>query len=106
MTSEDSLLANIVHTCIRGVFVCSGSDVGAVEARATLSADQKYYHLNGRKIWISNGEIADLFTVFAKMETEDAEVCTVLCSAFVYSHFSFKRTFYAVCCDDWKCETP
>ncbi|BFF95062.1 very long-chain specific acyl-CoA dehydrogenase mitochondrial [Drosophila madeirensis] len=49
----------------------SGSDAGSIRSRAVKSADQKYYVLNGSKIWISNGGIADIMTVFAQTEIVD-----------------------------------
>ncbi|XP_046403316.1 complex I assembly factor ACAD9, mitochondrial-like isoform X2 [Ischnura elegans] len=49
----------------------SGSDAASIKTRATLSPDGKTWHLNGNKIWITNGGIADVFTVFAKTEIED-----------------------------------
>ena len=45
----------------------SGSDAMNCRARAELSADGKYYILNGEKMWITNAGFADLFTVFAKV---------------------------------------
>ncbi len=42
----------------------SGSDVAANEMTATLDGD--HYVLNGQKTWISNGGIADVYTVFAR----------------------------------------
>jgi alkylation response protein AidB-like acyl-CoA dehydrogenase len=48
----------------------AGSDALAVRTRADLSADGKYYMLNGQKMWITNGGAADLFTVFAKVGGE------------------------------------
>ncbi len=48
----------------------SGSDSLNVRTRAELSADSKYYILNGEKMWIPNAGFADLFTVFAKVEGE------------------------------------
>jgi alkylation response protein AidB-like acyl-CoA dehydrogenase len=33
-----------------------------------LSADGKYYLLNGQKCWITNGGFADVYTVFAKID--------------------------------------
>jgi alkylation response protein AidB-like acyl-CoA dehydrogenase len=48
----------------------AGSDALAVRTRADLSADGKYYVLNGQKMWITNGGAADLFTVFAKVDGE------------------------------------
>jgi len=46
----------------------SGSDAASIQTKATLSEDGKHYLLNGGKIWISNGGIAEIFTVFAKTE--------------------------------------
>lgn len=49
----------------------SGSDAGSIRTRAELSPDGKHWVLNGSKIWISNGDIADVFTVFAKTPVKD-----------------------------------
>ncbi|XP_061543812.1 complex I assembly factor ACAD9, mitochondrial [Phycodurus eques] len=46
----------------------SGSDAASIQMRATLSDDGKHYLLNGSKIWISNGGMADIMTVFARTE--------------------------------------
>ena len=54
--------------------IYSGSDAASIQTRATLSDDGKTFHLNGGKIWISNGGFADIFTVFAKTEIEK-DVC-------------------------------
>jgi alkylation response protein AidB-like acyl-CoA dehydrogenase len=59
----------------------SGSDAMNIRTRATLSADGKSYELNGEKMWITNGGIADLFTVFAKIDGEK------------FSAFLVERTF-------------
>ncbi len=48
----------------------SGSDAMNLRTRAKLSADGKHYVLNGEKMWISNAGIANLFTVFAKIDGE------------------------------------
>lgn len=48
----------------------SGSDAMNIRTRATLSGDGKHYVLNGEKMWISNAGIADLFTVFVKIDGE------------------------------------
>jgi alkylation response protein AidB-like acyl-CoA dehydrogenase len=48
----------------------SGSDAMNVRTRATLSADGAHYILNGEKMWTTNCGIADLFTVFAKIDGE------------------------------------
>ncbi|MBL8116726.1 MAG: acyl-CoA dehydrogenase family protein [Anaerolineae bacterium] len=44
----------------------AGSDVAAMTTTATLEGDT--YILNGCKTWISNGGIADFYTVFARSE--------------------------------------
>lgn len=46
----------------------SGSDALAARTKATLSADGKHYILRGQKMWITNGGLADVFTVFAKVD--------------------------------------
>jgi len=48
----------------------AGSDALAARTRADLSADGKYYVLNGQKMWITNGGGADLYTIFAKIGGE------------------------------------
>uniref|UniRef100_A0A1I7WRI3 Very long-chain specific acyl-CoA dehydrogenase, mitochondrial n=1 Tax=Heterorhabditis bacteriophora TaxID=37862 RepID=A0A1I7WRI3_HETBA len=47
----------------------SGSDANSIRCRAELSSDGRHYILNGGKIFISNGGIADFFTVFAQVLT-------------------------------------
>ncbi|MFO1519311.1 MAG: acyl-CoA dehydrogenase family protein [bacterium] len=48
----------------------SGSDALAAKTKAVLSADGKYYTLNGEKMFITNGSFADVITVFAKVDGE------------------------------------
>ncbi|MDD2850862.1 MAG: acyl-CoA dehydrogenase family protein [Desulfuromonadaceae bacterium] len=48
----------------------SGSDALGASATATLSADGKHYLLNGTKQFITNGGIANLFTIFAKIDKQ------------------------------------
>jgi len=50
----------------------SGSDAASIRTSAVPSPCGKYYTLNGSKIWISNGGLADVFTVFAKTPVTDA----------------------------------
>ncbi len=45
----------------------AGSDANAGKSRASLSADGRHYILNGVKIWITNGGVADLLIVFARI---------------------------------------
>ncbi|KAJ8923733.1 hypothetical protein NQ315_010314 [Exocentrus adspersus] len=49
----------------------SGSDAGSIKTRAELSPDGKHYILNGSKIWISNGGLAEIMTVFAQTPLKD-----------------------------------
>jgi alkylation response protein AidB-like acyl-CoA dehydrogenase len=46
----------------------SGSDALAARTTAVLTPDGRHYLLNGRKMWITNGGAADLFTIFAKVD--------------------------------------
>ena len=46
----------------------SGSDALGAKSRAVLSADGRFYRLNGVKQFITNAGFADLFTVFAKVD--------------------------------------
>jgi len=48
----------------------SGSDALGASATATLSADGRHYILNGTKQFITNGAIANLYTVFAKIDKQ------------------------------------
>jgi len=59
----------------------SGSDATNVRTRAILSDDGAHYILNGEKMWTTNCGIADLFTVFAKIDGEK------------FSAFLVERTF-------------
>merc|ERR1740131_816858 len=55
----------------------SGSDAGSIKTRAELNAEGTHWILNGGKIWISNGGIAEIFTVFAKTPVKDEKTGTV-----------------------------
>lgn len=46
----------------------SGSDALGAKTRADLSADGKYYILNGTKQFITNAGMADVFVVYAKVD--------------------------------------
>ena len=59
----------------------SGSDAMNIRTRATLSPDGRHYLLNGEKMWITNAAIADLYTIFAKIDGEK------------FSAFLVERTF-------------
>ena len=46
----------------------SGSDATEAKTTATLTDDGKHYILNGEKVFITNGGLAGLFTVFAQVD--------------------------------------
>lgn len=48
----------------------AGSDANSGKTKAELSADGKSYSLNGVKMWITNGGIADIQIVFAKINDD------------------------------------
>ena len=48
----------------------SASDALNVKTKAVLSPDGKHYILNGTKMWVTNGGIADVYVVFAKVDGE------------------------------------
>jgi len=50
----------------------AGSDVASLRTTARLSEDGTHYILDGGKIWITNGGLAHVFTVFAKTQHADA----------------------------------
>jgi alkylation response protein AidB-like acyl-CoA dehydrogenase len=52
----------------------SGSDALAAKTRATLTPDGKDYLLNGTKQFITNAGFADVFTVFARVDSGPAGV--------------------------------
>jgi len=51
----------------------SGSDAASIRTTAKLSEDGSHWILNGGKLWISNGGMADVFTVFAQTPVTDEE---------------------------------
>lgn len=48
----------------------SGSDANSGKTKAELTADGKFYKINGQKMWITNGGFADLLIVFAKIDDD------------------------------------
>lgn len=53
----------------------AGSDAAGIVTRAELNEAGTHYVLNGSKMWITNGGLADFYTVFAKTPvTIDGEV--------------------------------
>ncbi|KAM9425486.1 very long-chain specific acyl-CoA dehydrogenase, mitochondrial [Pholidichthys leucotaenia] len=49
----------------------SGSDAASIKTTAIQSPCGKYFTLNGSKLWISNGGLAEIFTVFAQTPMKD-----------------------------------
>jgi len=58
----------------------SGSDAASIRTRAEKSADGSWT-LNGEKIWITNGGIADLYTVFARTTSEAGKITAFVVEA-------------------------
>ncbi len=50
----------------------AGSDAASIQTRADRQGDGGYL-LNGQKMWITNGALADVFTVFARTSRADAD---------------------------------
>ncbi len=50
----------------------SGSDAASIKTKAVKNGD--HWILNGEKIWITNGGIADFFTVFARTDTPEGKI--------------------------------
>jgi len=51
----------------------SGSDAASIKTRATRNSNGGWT-LNGEKIWITNGGIADFYTVFARTDSEAGKI--------------------------------
>ena len=75
---------------------CSGSDAASIRTKATLSEDGKTYHLNGSKIWITNGGIAEVMTVFAKVSVTDPVTVSIAILLDSLGYFWKKLQFYSV----------
>eukprot|EP00730_Choanoeca_flexa_P011530 TRINITY_DN27007_c0_g1_i1.p1 TRINITY_DN27007_c0_g1~~TRINITY_DN27007_c0_g1_i1.p1 ORF type:complete len:608 (+),score=192.47 TRINITY_DN27007_c0_g1_i1:124-1947(+) len=54
----------------------SGSDAASIRTKATLNEAGTHFLLNGEKIWISNGGIAEVFTVFARTNVDGEDKIT------------------------------
>jgi alkylation response protein AidB-like acyl-CoA dehydrogenase len=58
----------------------AGSDAASIRTRAARNPDGTYT-LNGEKIWITNGGIADLYTVFARTDSQGGKITAFLVEA-------------------------
>ena len=71
---KDKYLPGLVSGNIKGAYCLtepdSGSDANSAKSRAKLSDDKNSYVINGQKMWISNAGFADLFIVFAKIDSD------------------------------------
>lgn len=54
----------------------AGSDAAAIKSRVVRDGD--HYVLNGSKLWITNGALADFFTVFAQENIDGEDKITAL----------------------------
>ena len=71
---KNKYLPGLVSGDIKGAYCLtepdSGSDANSAKSRAKLSDDKNNYIINGQKMWISNAGFADLFIVFAKIDSD------------------------------------
>src|SRR5579863_5232433 len=58
----------------------AGSDAASIRTRAVKNADGSWT-LSGEKIWITNGGIADLYTVFARTSGAEGKITAFLVEA-------------------------
>src|SRR6202167_6383736 len=58
----------------------AGSDAASIRTQAVKDADGSWV-LNGEKIWITNGGIADLYTVFARTSSAEGKITAFLVEA-------------------------
>ena len=58
----------------------AGSDAASIRTRAAKNADGSWV-LNGEKIWITNGGIADLYTVFARTSSAAGKITAFVVEA-------------------------
>jgi acyl-CoA dehydrogenase family member 9 len=58
----------------------SGSDAASIRTKADKNPDGSWT-LNGEKIWITNGGIADLYTVFARTSSEAGKISAFIVEA-------------------------
>jgi acyl-CoA dehydrogenase len=76
--ASPDLKGHYVSRYLRGelvpAFALSEPDAGSDAAAITTTAhrDGTHYVLNGRKTWTSNAGLADLYVVFARLETSEA----------------------------------
>lgn len=61
----------------------AGSDVASLKTRAVLAPEGDAYILDGEKIWIGNGGIADVLTVFAQVPMDVKGVVKDRVTAFI-----------------------
>ncbi|MEL6988183.1 MAG: acyl-CoA dehydrogenase family protein, partial [Bacteroidota bacterium] len=78
--------AKYLEGIISGKIKCSycltepsaGSDANSGKTKAVLSEDEKFYILNGQKMWITNAGFADVFSVFCKIEDDPNLSCLIV----------------------------
>jgi acyl-CoA dehydrogenase family protein 9 len=68
----------------------AGSDAAAIRTHAEVQPDGSY-RLEGSKIWITNGGVADLFTVFARTSPRDEAVKPKITAFLVERAFGVKN---------------
>ena len=58
----------------------AGSDAASIRTKATRNGDGSWT-LSGEKIWITNGGIADFYTVFARTDTAEGKITAFIVEA-------------------------
>jgi acyl-CoA dehydrogenase family protein 9 len=74
---SEEVKAKYLPRCARGESIAAfalveagaGSDAGGIQTRADRDGDA--YVISGEKIWVTNGGIADVFTIFARTSPAD-----------------------------------
>ena len=77
----------------------AGSDAAGIKTRAVRDQEKGVYVLNGTKLWITNGGIADFFTIFAYFQpflgrvTKDNFIIFCRYGKMVFCYFFFFLCF-------------
>ncbi len=92
---QETYLKDLSTGKIWGAFALTepgaGSDAGGIEAKAEYLPEKRAYCINGEKQWITNGSIAGLLTVMAKVKVGDEEKVTAFLVTPKMKGFSIKE---------------
>ncbi|MFT4682152.1 MAG: alkylation response protein AidB-like acyl-CoA dehydrogenase [Granulosicoccus sp.] len=72
---KDKYLPGVASAAIKASYCLTeptaGSDANSGKTKAVLNEVGTHYIMNGQKMWITNGGFADLFIVFAKIDSDE-----------------------------------